>query len=48
VDPEKSRLLQATIVDAADATFSILMGEDAQIPGAFIEDNALKAHYLDI
>ena len=32
----------------ADATFSMLMGEDVPIRRAFIEDNALNASYLDI
>jgi DNA gyrase subunit B len=50
MDPGKRRLLQITIADAAaaEATFSMLMGEDVEIRRAFIEDNALNALYLDI
>jgi DNA gyrase subunit B len=50
MDPEKRRLLQVTIADAAiaEATFSMLMGEDVEIRRAFIEDNALNTLYLDI
>jgi DNA gyrase subunit B len=50
MDPGKRRLLQVTIADAAiaEATFSMLMGEDVEIRRAFIEDNALNTLYLDI
>lgn len=50
MEPEKRRLLQVTIADAAlaEATFSMLMGEDVEIRRAFIEDNALNTLYLDI
>ncbi len=50
MDPQKRTFLKVTIEDAAaaDATFSMLMGEDVPIRRAFIEDNALNASYLDI
>ena len=50
MDPAKRSFLKVTIEDAAaaDATFSMLMGEDVPIRRAFIEDNALNASYLDI
>jgi DNA gyrase subunit B len=50
MDPAKRRLLQVSIADAAaaEATFSMLMGENVEIRRAFIEDNALNALYLDI
>jgi len=50
MDPQKRAFLKVTIDDAAaaDATFSMLMGEDVPIRRAFIEDNALNASYLDI
>ncbi|WOO43049.1 DNA topoisomerase (ATP-hydrolyzing) subunit B [Rubellicoccus peritrichatus] len=49
MDPEKRRLLKVDISDAAkaDATFSMLMGEDVPSRRAFIEDNALNTSYLD-
>jgi DNA gyrase subunit B len=50
MDPKKRSLVQVSIDDAAaaEATFSMLMGEDVGIRRAFIEDNALNALYLDI
>ena len=50
MDVEKRKLLKISIEDAtvADATFSMLMGEDVAIRRTFIEDNALNASYLDI
>ncbi|MGJ3242982.1 MAG: DNA topoisomerase (ATP-hydrolyzing) subunit B [Opitutales bacterium] len=50
MDPEKRRLLKVDINDAAlaDATFTMLMGEDVQSRRAFIEDNALNVSNLDV
>ncbi|MDR3273918.1 MAG: DNA gyrase subunit B, partial [Puniceicoccales bacterium] len=50
MDPAKRKLIQVSIADAAaaEATFSMLMGENVEIRRAFIEDNALNALYLDI
>ncbi len=50
MDKEKRKLIKVSIADAAaaEATFSMLMGEDVAIRRAFIEDNALNALYLDI
>ena len=50
MDPQKRTFLRVNIEDAAnaDATFSMLMGEDVPIRRAFIEDNALNVSYLDI
>ena len=50
MDPQKRSFLRVSIEDAAeaDATFSMLMGEDVPIRRAFIEDNALNVSYLDI
>ncbi|MBH55032.1 MAG: DNA topoisomerase (ATP-hydrolyzing) subunit B [Opitutaceae bacterium] len=50
MDPGKRRLLKVNIEDAAraEATFSMLMGEDVASRRAFIEDNALNTSYLDV
>jgi len=50
MDPQKRAFLKVNIEDAAaaDATFTMLMGEDVPMRRAFIEDNALNASYLDI
>ncbi|MCZ6675606.1 MAG: DNA topoisomerase (ATP-hydrolyzing) subunit B [Verrucomicrobia bacterium] len=50
MDPAKRRLLRVDIEDAAraEATFSMLMGEDVPARRAFIEDNALNTSYLDV
>jgi DNA gyrase subunit B len=50
MDPDRRNLLRVSIADAAlaDATFSMLMGEDVEIRRAFIEDNALNVCNLDI
>lgn len=50
MDPQKRQLLRVEIADAAraEATFSMLMGEDVEIRRNFIEDNALNAANLDI
>ena len=50
MDPAKRRLLRVDIKDAAraEATFSMLMGEDVPSRRAFIEDNALNTSYLDV
>jgi DNA gyrase subunit B len=50
MDPAKRRLLKVEITDAAraEATFSMLMGEDVPARRAFIEDNALNTSYLDV
>jgi DNA gyrase subunit B len=50
MDPAKRRLLRVDITDAAraEATFSMLMGEDVPSRRAFIEDNALNTSYLDV
>ncbi|MDR0340098.1 MAG: DNA gyrase subunit B, partial [Puniceicoccales bacterium] len=50
MDPERRNLLRVSIADGAlaDATFSMLMGEDVEIRRTFIEDNALNVSYLDI
>lgn len=50
MDRQTRRLLKVDIADAAkaDATFSMLMGEDVPSRRAFIEDNALNTSYLDV
>jgi DNA gyrase subunit B len=50
MDPRKRNLLRVSIADAAlaDATFSMLMGENVEIRRTFIEDNALNVTFLDI
>jgi DNA gyrase subunit B len=50
MDPERRNLLRVSIADAAlaEATFSMLMGEDVEIRRSFIEDNALSVTNLDI
>jgi DNA gyrase subunit B len=50
MNPKSRSLLRVSIADAAlaDATFSMLMGEDVEIRRTFIEDNALNVRYLDI
>lgn len=50
MNPTKRRLLKVDIEDAAraEATFSMLMGEDVASRRAFIEDNALNTSYLDV
>jgi DNA gyrase subunit B len=50
MDPMRRNLLRVSIDDAAlaDATFSMLMGENVEIRRTFIEDNALNVCYLDV
>ena len=50
MDPKTRKLLKVNISDAAfaDATFTMLMGEDVPSRRAFIEDNALNVAHLDI
>lgn len=50
LDPEKRTFLRVTMQDAeiADATFSMLMGEEVEPRKQFIEENAVFATDLDI
>ena len=50
LDPEHRTMLKVTMQDAelADATFSMLMGEEVEPRRKFIEDNAIFATDLDI
>ena len=50
MNPKNRHLLKVDIEDAAraEATFSMLMGEDVASRRAFIEDNALNTSYLDV
>ena len=41
-------MLLATVVAAADALFSVLMGEDVEKRRAFIQRNAKDVRFLDI
>ena len=50
MDPERRTLLQVTLEDAAaaDAVFSMLMGEDVEARRTFIQKNAKDVRFLDI
>ena len=50
MDPEHRTLLQVTMEDAAaaDAVFSMLMGEDVESRRSFIQQNAKDIRFLDV
>ena len=50
MDPEHRTLLQVTMEDAAaaDAVFSMLMGEDVESRRTFIQQNAKDIRFLDV
>lgn len=50
IDPEHRTLLQVTMEDAAaaDAVFSMLMGEDVESRRTFIQQNAKDIRFLDV
>ena len=50
MDPEHRTLLQVSMEDAAaaDAVFSMLMGEDVESRRSFIQQNAKDIRFLDV